>query len=150
MARIDYFSLEVEGAELQVLQTMPWEIPVCLWTVELKPDDARRNADIRDLLNKHGYKEVFALDDNKSVFQSEDLNACGARVTSSWWHVGLWLILVALVVAPFLLRHSLKTLCVHLIRKLLRRHLFPVTSAESPVTSAESKLELHVFGKPLE
>jgi hypothetical protein len=33
--RIDLFSLDVEGSELKVLQTMDWDIPVHVWLVEM-------------------------------------------------------------------------------------------------------------------
>ncbi|KAL1500387.1 hypothetical protein AB1Y20_013044 [Prymnesium parvum] len=52
---IDFFSLDVEGAELLVLETFDWSIPVKLWLIELDGNDLQRNDVIREMLASHGY-----------------------------------------------------------------------------------------------
>ena len=56
---IDYFSLDIEGAELVMLQTLPWnEISMTLIDVEVNHAGAifpgTRN-DIQNFLSSHGY-----------------------------------------------------------------------------------------------
>jgi FkbM family methyltransferase len=57
----DYFSLDVEGAELTILESLKWDeiIKPKIITVEhnFRPADRR---DLIDLLNRQGYKEWFA------------------------------------------------------------------------------------------
>ena len=55
--KIDFFSLDVEGAELSVLQTMKWEVPVMVWLIENHEGNADFDA-IRDLMKRRGYKFV--------------------------------------------------------------------------------------------
>ena len=52
---LDFFSLDVEGGELFVLQTMDWDIPVGVWLVELDGSDPAKDEGVRKLLNEHGY-----------------------------------------------------------------------------------------------
>ena len=54
-SHIDFFSLDVEGAELEVLNTMDWMVPVRVWLIEMDPQRAERNDEIRRLLASHGY-----------------------------------------------------------------------------------------------
>ena len=54
-SHIDFFSLDVEGAELQVLNTMDWRVPVRVWLIEMDPTLIKRNDQIRRLLASHGY-----------------------------------------------------------------------------------------------
>jgi FkbM family methyltransferase len=53
--KIDFFSLDVEGAELQVLKTMDWTIPVRVWVVENDDHNPTKNAEVDAILAKHGY-----------------------------------------------------------------------------------------------
>ena len=39
---VDYFSLDVEGSELVVLETMDWSIPVRVWVIELVGEILKR------------------------------------------------------------------------------------------------------------
>ena len=54
---IDFFSLDVEGAELLVLQTFDWSVPVKMFCIELdrEPDYV---AQVHALLDVHGYTET--------------------------------------------------------------------------------------------
>ena len=54
---IDFFSLDVEGAELLVLQTFDWSVPVKMFCIELdrEPDYV---AQVHALLDAHGYTET--------------------------------------------------------------------------------------------
>jgi len=53
--RIDIFFSDVEGADLEVLRTMDWNIPVLLWVVELDRNDPVMDNEARYLLIKNGY-----------------------------------------------------------------------------------------------
>lgn len=55
--KIDFFSLDVEGAELSVLKTMKWDVPVMVWLIENHEGNADFDA-IRDLMKRRGYKFV--------------------------------------------------------------------------------------------
>ena len=50
---VDFFVLDVEGAELAVLRTMDWTIPVGVFVVEM--GRGQRDQVVIDLLLKHGY-----------------------------------------------------------------------------------------------
>jgi hypothetical protein len=56
---IQLFSLDVEGAELDVLQTMDWTVPVQLWIIEQDKGDlysrGTKDCQVRELLAQHGY-----------------------------------------------------------------------------------------------
>ena len=53
ISQVDFFSLDVEGAELLVLKTMDWDIPVLIWLIEMGHGD---DDDIQDLMWQHGYR----------------------------------------------------------------------------------------------
>ena len=53
---IDYLSLDVEGAELLVMQNFPWEKYRFRWMTIERPKDA-----LVDLLQSHGYKKVMTI-----------------------------------------------------------------------------------------
>ena len=53
ITRVDLFSLDVEGAELTVLRTMDWSIPVRVFVIERSQNHQK----VVDLLHEHGYKE---------------------------------------------------------------------------------------------
>lgn len=66
---IDYFSLDIEGAEFAVLDTLPWEeIEMTMLGIEMNHAgdifDGDKN-DIHDLMWKHGYKyaDTAVIDD---------------------------------------------------------------------------------------
>lgn len=52
--KIDFFSLDVEGAELSVLNTMNWNIPVMVWLIE-NHEGGKDFHRIRNLMKTHGY-----------------------------------------------------------------------------------------------
>lgn len=54
--KIDLFSLDVEGAELMVLQTMNWSVPVRVFLVEM--GHGEQDYQVIQLLSEHGYKEA--------------------------------------------------------------------------------------------
>ena len=54
VTRIDLFSLDVEGSELRVLETMDWSIPVHVWMVEVLNEE-RLGERIRRLFEENGY-----------------------------------------------------------------------------------------------
>ena len=71
---IDFFSLDVEGAELQVLRTFDWAVPVKVFCIELDRGPAF-DSEVRSLLSMHGYLETkaFKLGGN-AVFIHGSLN----------------------------------------------------------------------------
>jgi len=96
MRHVDLFSLDVEGAELAVLETMDWEIPVCIWVVELDGQNAAKDEKVRQLLLKKGYKKQSlwninvacqSLQPNRKgdcmlgneVFEHASLSTCGVQ-----------------------------------------------------------------------
>jgi len=55
---IDFFSLDVEGAELEVLKTMNWDIPVHVILAEIKatnPYSIKKNEQCKELLISKGF-----------------------------------------------------------------------------------------------
>ena len=55
LTEIDYFILDVEGAEYSALKTMDWSIPVKVWIVEMNHSP---NEPIIDIFAEHGYYDV--------------------------------------------------------------------------------------------
>jgi FkbM family methyltransferase len=53
--RINLFSLDVQGAELSVLSTMNWSIPIDVLIVEQDGLDAAKDHAVRSLLRSHDY-----------------------------------------------------------------------------------------------
>lgn len=74
LKHVHFFSLDVEGAELEVLQSFDWTVPVFLWCVELRQDSKSEMA--RALLTQHGYVETkrLPLSDQNSYFIHSSLN----------------------------------------------------------------------------
>jgi len=52
---IDFFSLDVEGGELAVLQTFKFDVKVNVWLIEMDSHNLTKNEEVRKLLRKHGY-----------------------------------------------------------------------------------------------
>lgn len=52
---VDVASIDVEGAELKVLETMDWTIPVRVWVVEMDGSGATKDAAVRALMRRNGY-----------------------------------------------------------------------------------------------
>ena len=55
IAAIDFFSLDTEGGELSVLETMDWGIPIRVLLVELDASNTTKDESVRKLLRSHGY-----------------------------------------------------------------------------------------------
>ena len=80
LEQIDYFILDVEGAEYSVLKTMNWTIPVKVWIVEMNHSP---NKPIIDIFAEHGYydsgidfvKECRSLSKGSDVFEKRS-HAC--------------------------------------------------------------------------
>ena len=75
--QIDFFSLDVEGAEYEVLKTMDWSIPVRVWLVEMDgtAQDHRSQA-VRQILAKNGYVEArISVRGPNRLFVHRDLNS---------------------------------------------------------------------------
>lgn len=59
---IDLFFLDVEGAELTVLQTIDWlNIKIDMFVVELNLTDELKDAAVRAVLKSHGYVQPFSM-----------------------------------------------------------------------------------------
>lgn len=57
VTHIDFWSLDVEGSEYDVLQTMDWSIPVRVICIEMcGGESAAMNEQCRDLLRSQGYR----------------------------------------------------------------------------------------------
>lgn len=52
---IDFFSLDVEGGELAVLQTFTFDVPVNSWVIEMDGHDPAKDEGVRQLLTERGY-----------------------------------------------------------------------------------------------
>ena len=60
---INFFSLDVEGAELTVLQTIDFtKVTIDAFVIEMDAHDERRNTQIRILLKRKGYIECVSVD----------------------------------------------------------------------------------------
>jgi FkbM family methyltransferase len=75
LEEIHFFSLDVEGAELLVLQTMDWRVPVYVWMIEWpfeesvtsagKKLEGMKQAQIRALMHERGYVEMLGSNQTK-------------------------------------------------------------------------------------
>ena len=79
---VSLFSLDVEGAELQVLQTMDWTIPVKLWMIEEPNDQSMQDGkmnytrakQIQAILEQNGYVKAPEVDtSNNAAYVHRDL-----------------------------------------------------------------------------
>lgn len=91
---VDFFVLDVEGAEQAVLQTMDWKVDVCVWVVELDGKNPEKDESVRQMLFSRGYKKS-TWDFTKmcrsishhekdcqmgnEVFEHPKLQTCGSR-----------------------------------------------------------------------
>lgn len=62
---VDVFSLDVEGAEEEVLKTFDWTIPVRLWIIEVNAlvlngseIDKQKCRNVQNILKSHGYRYI--------------------------------------------------------------------------------------------
>ena len=70
LSSIDLFSLDVEGAEMKVLSTHDWSLPVRVWCIEVT--DERRPV-IDGLLSSRGYRHTRWLANGNFSFSGSDL-----------------------------------------------------------------------------
>lgn len=56
--RVDILFVDVEGAEIEVLQTMDWNVPVLVWIVELDGHNVEKDMNVRNILHSNGYCKV--------------------------------------------------------------------------------------------
>jgi len=54
--QIDFFSLDVEGGELKVLETMDWSVKVGLWLIEYNCGRTWKLRDLQAIMEPNGYK----------------------------------------------------------------------------------------------
>ena len=57
LSAIDFFSLDTEGGELSVLETMDWSIPIRVLLVELDASNTTKDESVRRLLRSQGYRQ---------------------------------------------------------------------------------------------
>lgn len=75
---IDFMSIDVEGGELIVLETMDWSIPVYIIIIELDDRNNEKDEKCRNLLKEKGFTFDRALGNNdiwinKNYFRREEL-----------------------------------------------------------------------------
>jgi len=63
--RIDFLSLDVEGGELEVLMTYPFEIPTFLILIEISNYDPVRNEKCRTILKENGFEFISSIGINE-------------------------------------------------------------------------------------
>ena len=54
--KIDFFSIDVEGSELELLKTFDWSIKVKVFLIEFNEYSKDQHESIRELLRDNGYK----------------------------------------------------------------------------------------------
>ena len=54
--QIDFFSLDVDGAELSALRTMDWHVPIGVMVIEMDKRNATKDSAVRALLRHHGMR----------------------------------------------------------------------------------------------
>ena len=54
--KVDLFSIDVEGGELEVLKTFNWNIPVYIVLIEIAKHDLIKDDQCREFLNKKGFE----------------------------------------------------------------------------------------------
>ncbi|XP_013412953.1 uncharacterized protein LOC106175473 [Lingula anatina] len=77
---VDYFTLDVEGAEIEILKSFPWEhVTVDVWTIEYAvhdggPDTPKREKAIREIFKNTGlYRKGTILGGQDIVFVRKDV-----------------------------------------------------------------------------
>lgn len=68
---VDIFSLDVEGAELEVLETMDWSIPIYILVIEANSGDSHKNNACRRLIEENGLTYNRAIGNNMLFVNSE-------------------------------------------------------------------------------
>ena len=62
---IDFFSIDVEGGELQVLETMNWDIPVYIICIELDRQNNIKDENCRKILINNNFKFMIRISNNE-------------------------------------------------------------------------------------
>ncbi len=62
---IDIFSIDVEGAELQILETMNWNIEIYIICIELSENDLIKEEKCRQLLRQKGFIKKLRMGINE-------------------------------------------------------------------------------------
>jgi len=69
LCHIDLFSLDVEGAELEVLRTVDLnKVSVSVWLIELDGTNTTKDAAVRAHLSEHGYVEQRKVDEDNNAW----------------------------------------------------------------------------------
>ena len=68
---IDYFSLDVEGGEYEVLKTMNWDIPVYVITIELDGHTIEKDENCRNLLREKNYDFFGLVNEGNEVWYNK-------------------------------------------------------------------------------
>ena len=80
--RVDFFSIDVEGAELGVLETMDWNLPVHVVFIEMRGEDHTKDMACRWLLKQKGF--VLVHDGGDQIWENpsfeDQVKSTGARV----------------------------------------------------------------------
>ena len=63
--KVDLFSIDVEGGELEVLKTFNWDIPVYIVLIEMAKHDLVKDDECRDFLSKKGFEFDMELGCNE-------------------------------------------------------------------------------------
>ena len=70
---IDLFSLDVEGSEFEVLQTMNWSIPVGVLLIEMLKENEDKNTLCRNLLLQNNYTFHSTIGNNEIWLGTKEL-----------------------------------------------------------------------------
>lgn len=65
VTHIDFFSLDVEGHEYEVLKSWDFSVPIDLILIEVLITNEEKNASCRELLINNGYKFIIAFEHNE-------------------------------------------------------------------------------------
>ena len=81
LQEIDYFILDVEGAEYSALKTMDWSIPVKVWIVEMNHSP---NQPIIDIFAEHGYYDsgINFVEECRQLLRNFDKDVFAKRIHS--------------------------------------------------------------------
>merc|ERR1719272_1345500 len=74
LTEIHMFVLDVEGAEVRILETFDWSVPVYVWIVEVDQHGDK----IREMMSEHSYVEVEPVGGN-AVFLHPDIASSRAE-----------------------------------------------------------------------
>eukprot|EP00039_Didymoeca_costata_P002599 m.61374 g.61374 ORF g.61374 m.61374 type:complete len:525 (+) comp11403_c0_seq4:229-1803(+) len=80
---IDIFSLDVEGGELSVLKTFDFDVPVCVFVVELDFTDPQKDESVRELLRSKGFRKRII--DNDLHCMSLEYRQKSCQIPNEYW-----------------------------------------------------------------